>query len=152
LRTNFSALFRKSMDAERVALEPNDAFPLEERLGAAHHYHGMTVVCFVSLTCSECIDLLGNLNGIASRLEHPLVLATIGRPQEIESLRQHFKFPFPIANLPDTIAYGHYRIEGTPYAYVLENARVRSKGFIHHEQELSALVEAAKERRVPDGH
>jgi|GEM_PF-6125538 len=36
--------------------------------------------------------------------------------------------------------------------YVAENTRVRSKGFLHHEQELSALAEAAKEGRVPDGH
>ncbi|RJE86264.1 hypothetical protein D3P07_19520 [Paenibacillus sp. 1011MAR3C5] len=98
------------------------------------------IVCFVSLSCASCIDLLPELGAFAEGYEGDFILVSSGTEEENNDLIRHFQFSFPVLTMSKEERLQKYASSTTPYAYFLEDGYIMNTAVVDSIQELDALI------------
>ncbi|REK71907.1 TlpA family protein disulfide reductase [Paenibacillus paeoniae] len=98
------------------------------------------IVCFVSLSCASCIDLLPELNTFADSYEGTFILVSSGTEEENNDLIQHFQFSFPVLTMSKEERLQKYASSTTPYAYFLEDGYIINTAVVDSTGELNELI------------
>jgi len=101
------------------AITVGEAFPygLVPQLpvvGQQAHY-----IMFLSMYCSICMNLLPELVRISPRIAERFTLCISGTPEEINEIREHFDFKFPVVSLRTKDLEDKYRVLMTPFLYAI---------------------------------
>lgn len=142
--------FRDLFDAELLQKEANkgkntqhavrgDLF-IREPLPVDVEAIESAIVCFVSLSCASCIDLMPELNAFAKSYEGTFILVSSGTEEENKDLIRHFQYDFPVFTMSKEERFQKYASSTTPYAYFLEDGYVINTGVVDNTQELDALI------------
>lgn len=99
-----------------------------------------SVICFISLTCSSCIDLLSELTAFTNHYEGTFILISSGTEEENKAFTEHFQFQFPILTMTKEVRLAKYGTTATPYAYFLEDGYVVNAAIVHDSQDLNNLT------------
>ncbi len=138
--SKFDFLLSKVVEnTDVVPYAPSEPFPYE-RLQLGAHPGGSLLICFISLSCMRCIDLLPKLNDIAGRFDGQFVLASCGQEEENREIGEHFHFPFPLVTATEDDFSGVFRVQHTPYIYVIDaKSKVVTGGMIQDEKTFKEL-------------
>lgn len=106
------------------------------------------IVCFVSLSCASCIDLLPQLGTFASSFEGTFILVSSGSEEENQELIHHFQFPFPVITMSKDERLQKYGSSTTPYAYFLEDGYIINAAVVDNTKELDDLIGRIEKNEV----
>jgi thiol-disulfide isomerase/thioredoxin len=104
------------------------------------HRRGFVLV-FLSSGCGICDLLAPGLNALQSTYSREFWFLAVGREsaEVLRSWAQKHRLRVPIMSSTD--AFQAYEIEGTPYAFVIDDQRrVRARGGVNHTDQLEALL------------
>ncbi|TYP73147.1 TlpA family protein disulfide reductase [Paenibacillus methanolicus] len=105
----------------------------------------LAVVCFMSLSCASCIDLLPQLPAFADHFEGTFILVSSGTEEENNELASHFGFSFAVITMSKEERLRKYGSSTTPYAYFLEDGYVMNAAVVDSIPELHALIGRVEE-------
>ena len=132
--THLAKLLHKQ---EKAPLRNGDPFPimfnstLEER-------NGRGIVCLISLTCRDCIDLLPILKAFTETYSGWFVLLCNGTAEENDEIKKYFNFSFPVLQMnDDTVRL--LGVEFFPYSFLLNNGLIINQRIVHDNRELLEL-------------
>jgi hypothetical protein len=97
-----------------------DSFIDKEKLNILElEEKGTYIICFLSLSCRHCLDLLPSLTNLNGNFR-----IFINQEGEVANeIKDYFKFSFPVLGIDQRI-YVDLDIENTPFLVVIKNARV----------------------------
>lgn len=127
MKSKFSKLFSApSTVNEHAALKKGESFPQHFDFGTVP---SKTVVCFISLTCYNCINMLPQLKEIEAKCNEHLKLIILGSQEEVTDIKQHFNFNFEVFSADEELFYETYRVQQTPFIYEIDSNMIvqRSK-------------------------
>lgn len=111
------------------SLEPGSAFPFGAVPAVNIERRQTRYVLFLSMYCSICMELLPELIRISPEIGKRFVLGITGTPEEIQEIRNHFGFDFPVISLRAKEMEGVYRVYATPFLYAISaEGIILSKG------------------------
>lgn len=87
-----------------------------------------SLLCFISLSCLDCIDLLPQLQEVTDQYSGNFSLFVEASNEEIDEIKSHFKFEFPLFSLKREDLPLKYRVFTTPYAYLIDSNKCVIKG------------------------
>lgn len=80
------------------------------------------LLCFVSLSCEICVDLISELKEYDENMKRFFVLITDGDTEENEEIARYYNFNFDILSFQDD--YGKLNIPSTPYMFNLDGNNI----------------------------
>ncbi|WP_368936299.1 hypothetical protein [Bacillus sp. SH8-8] len=99
--------FKEMFQKNRVPPESNTKYLtvgniLPEQLTIIKH-KSPWLLCAISLSCMKCIDLLPKISKIADSYKGEFLLATDGSIEDIEEIKEFFKFNFEVISFGDEL-------------------------------------------------
>lgn len=148
-KVDFVKLFGGKGEEHQVVetFEANESFPLPDSISVRDDGN-FIMSCFLSLSCPICIEMLPELPKLFASYDMQFVLFIYGMEVEVDGLKEHFQFSFPVVRVADHELRDTYKVPVTPYSYVLSTA----KKVIHHagvdtQEELETLCNAYTGRK-----
>ncbi|QMV43534.1 thioredoxin-like domain-containing protein [Cohnella cholangitidis] len=126
---DFKTLFKKAPKPPETVetLQPDQPFPLNWR--SLLPREEAVIVAVISLYCSHCIELLPELTSIVHRDRIPFILVSNGTTQENENIAAYFKAEFPFVSIEEEDILEVYKVNQTPYFYLVDGRGLIVKGF-----------------------
>jgi len=72
-------------------------------------------ICFVSLSCAICVDVLPDIEKINNFPKESFLLVTDGEDEENFEIINHFKYSFQLISFPDSFL--KFNVPSTPFVY-----------------------------------
>lgn len=122
-RINFKELLTKNdkmVDSENsasITLKNGELYPLQ-LLTPIRPNSQTCVICFVSLSCMLCIDLLPELPAFLETYQGDFILVIDGTEEECREIAEFHGFAFAL--IPYTKDYKSLHVPSTPFAYYID--------------------------------
>src|SRR6266542_1070177 len=101
----------------------------------------LTLLTFVSTSCGTCDALVPALNAVARSYSARIVPLVVAREDAGELTRWAKMNRLKVPTLSAPEAFERYGVDGTPYAFVLdEKDRVAARGGVNHLEHLESLI------------
>lgn len=77
------------------------------------------ILCFVSLSCEICVELIPELKILDEYKKNSFILITDGDNEENEEIKKYFNFEFDMLSFVDD--YRKLSIPSTPYVFIIDH-------------------------------
>lgn len=140
-RTNFKDLFKSAVqeNMNSPGLQPGHPFPVDHI--DAYAGQGPILICLISLSCGDCIELLARINKFLEQYDKTFIILANAFEEELNEIKAYFKFEFPLIPITEEEVRRTYAPPVTPYSYyVNNNGIIVACDAVHNEEELLGLI------------
>lgn len=142
---------------EPRALQSGEGLPLYAKAPAVSGYditigrlreltfdRGRHALVFVDAGCGPCRDIVRAAGLVAADNSYDVLLVIVARgSNEQNELLRRLSPRLMLLSDPSGDQQRAYGVESTPFAFVIEDAVIQSKGVVNHRDDLEILVESA---------
>lgn len=143
---NFRELFKRQSTGEEIQpSEKGKLFPFPDEVAYKSTTPCETVVCFISMSCLYCIDLLPYLKDFSTQMNEDFILISNGKKGEIEEIKSYFNFGFLLLSQSLSESTFTYGVTTHPYVfYISQDGLVQSSTSFDDIAELQAFLEKVR--------